>query len=185
MMKKILTGIAASMLFAASSFAQAPASTTASASASSGAPTDPQIAEIVVVANNGDINNAKVAKSISKNKEVRNFAQEMITDHTSANKKVAALANKLKIKPQQSAGSKKLKESAQQDLLKIKRLTGAEFDQAYIDNEVALHQTVLDTIDNTLIPNAKNQELKDLLTSVRSVIANHLEHAKKVKASLK
>jgi putative membrane protein len=175
------------LLAAASSFAQAPASTATSASASAPATslTDPQIAEIVVVANNGDINNAKVAKSISKNKEIRNFAQEMITDHTSANKKVAALANKLKIKPELSAASKKLKETAQQDLLKIKRLTGTEFDQAYIDNEVALHKTVLDTIDNTLLPNAKNQELKNLLTSVRSVIANHLEHAQKVQASLK
>lgn len=179
-MKKFLAGITTGMLFiASSSFAQAPAP------ASSGTPNDAQIAEIVVVANNTDINNAKLAKSISKNKEVKDFAQEMITDHTNANKKTAALAHKLKIKPEESADSKELKTEGKETLLKLKRLNGAEFDQAYIENEVALHQKVLDALDNTLIPNAKNADLKNLLTTTRSVIANHLEHAKKVQASLK
>jgi len=43
---------------------------------------------------------------------------------------------------------------------------------------------VLDAIDQALIPNAKNAQLKDLLTKTRPAIAAHLEHAKSLQASL-
>lgn len=179
-MKMTLGGLTASMLLAAaSSFAQAPAATPA------GAPTDAQIAAIVVAANNGDINAGKVAKSKGKSKEVKDFGQQMVTDHTSVNKKAAALVNKLKIKPEESADSKSLKEESAASLKKLKALKGDEFDKAYIDNEVTVHQKVLDSLDNTLIPNAKNADLKKLLTDVRPTINDHLEHAKKIQASMK
>jgi len=38
---------------------------------------------------------------------------------------------------------------------------------AYIDHEVAYHTAVLDAVDKTLIPGAKNEELKALLVKVR------------------
>jgi putative membrane protein len=44
---------------------------------------------------------------------------------------------------------------------------------------------VLDAIDNTLIPNAKNEQLKDLITKVRPAIAAHLDHAKHIQSTLK
>ncbi|HEY8099552.1 MAG TPA: DUF4142 domain-containing protein [Burkholderiaceae bacterium] len=180
-MKNIFKGITASMLFvAASSFAQAPA-----ASAPSATPNDAQIAEIAVTANNVDINAGKVAKSKAKSKDVKDFAQEMITDHTDANKKAAALVHKLKIKPEESADSKGMKDEGAAALKKIKGLKGDEFDKAYIDNEVMFHQQVLDALDKTLIPDAKNPDLKNLLTTIRPVIDNHLQHAKKIQASMK
>ncbi|MGZ3236841.1 MAG: DUF4142 domain-containing protein [Burkholderiaceae bacterium] len=184
-MKNILSSITASMLFVAmNSFAQAPATSAPSATPSA-APNDAQIAEIAVTANNVDINAGKVAKSKAKNKEVKDFAQEMVTDHTDANKKAAALVNKLKVKPEESADSKSLKDQGAAALKKIKELKGDEFDKAYIDNEVTYHQQVLDALDKTLIPNAKNADLKNLLTTIRPVIDNHLQHAKKIQASMK
>ena len=65
-----------------------------------------------------------------------------------------------------------------------RRLKGAAFDKAYIDNEVAYHQAVLDALDKTLIPSAKNEELKALLVKVRPAFVAHLEHAKKIQSSL-
>jgi putative membrane protein len=49
---------------------------------------------------------------------------------------------------------------------------------------VAYHQQVLDAIDKTLIPGARNGELKALLEKVRPAIAGHLQHAKTLQASL-
>jgi putative membrane protein len=66
----------------------------------------------------------------------------------------------------------------------LKKLSGAAFDKAYIDHEVAYHQAVLDAIDKTLIPSAKNEELKGLITKVRPAIAAHLDHAKMVQTKL-
>jgi putative membrane protein len=147
-------------------------------------PSDPQIAGIVVTANQIDIDAGKLAKSQSKTKEVQNFAQQMITDHTAVNKQAAALAQKLRVKPEDSDTSKSLKQAAAQTTKKLKGLKGAEFDQAYVESEVAYHQQVLDAIDKVLVPNAQNAELKALIVKVRPAIAAHLEHAKHLQASL-
>jgi putative membrane protein len=147
-------------------------------------PSDPQIAGIVVTANSIDIEAGKLAKSRTKNKEVAQFAQQMITDHTAVNKQAGALAKKLKVKPADSDTSKSLKAGAADNIKNLKGLKGAAFDKAYVDHEVAYHQAVLDTIDKTLIPSAQNAELKDLIVKVRPAIAAHLEHAKMVQGDL-
>jgi putative membrane protein len=40
-------------------------------------------------------------------------------------------------------------------------------------------------LDDTLIPNAQNGDLKTLLTNVRGVAAAHLDHARMLQKSLK
>jgi putative membrane protein len=146
-------------------------------------PTDPQIAAIVVAANQVDIDAGKVGKK-SKNKDVQAFAQQMITDHTAVNKQAVALVTKLHVTPEENDTSKSLKNGGKENLAHLKKLKGAEFDQAYVDHEVAYHQQVLDAIDNTLIPNAQNSELKALLEKVRPAIDAHLKHAQHIQASM-
>ena len=150
-----------------------------------GGPSDPQIAHIVVTANQIDIDAGKLAKSRSKNKEVQEFAQRMITDHTAVNKQAGALAKKLGVKPEDNDTSKSLKKGAQENIANLKKLKDGAFDKAYIDHEVAYHQAVLDAIDKTLIPNAKNAELKDLIVKVRPAIDGHLQHAKMMQSKMK
>jgi putative membrane protein len=149
-----------------------------------GGPSDPQIAGIVVTANQIDIDAGKLAKSRTKNQEVSKFAQQMITDHTAVNKQAGALAKKLGVTPADSDTSKSLKSGAQKNVANLKGLKGAAFDKAYVDHEVAYHQAVLDAIDKVLIPSAQNAELKDLITKVRPAIAAHLDHAKMIQSSL-
>ncbi len=43
---------------------------------------------------------------------------------------------------------------------------------------------MLDAVDKTLIPSAKNAELKALLVKVRPAFVAHLEHAKQIQSSL-
>jgi len=162
----ILTGLA----FAASAFAAEPAKPAG--------PTDPEIAHIVVTADAVDVEAGKLAEKMSKNKEVKKFAKQMVTDHTAVNKQASDLAKKLHVLPQDNATSKSLKEGGDANIAKLKTLKGKEFDKEYVDHEVAYHQAVLDTIDKTLIPNAQNAELKGLIEKVRPAIQAHLEHAK-------
>ena len=147
-------------------------------------PNDAQIAAIVVAANQVDINAGKLAKSKASNKEVKAFAQRMITDHTGVNKSAVDLVTKLKVKPEENETSKSLKSGGADTIKRLKGLKGKEFDKAYVDNEVSYHQTVLAALDNTLIPNAQNDELKALLVKVRPAFVAHLEHAKQIQASL-
>lgn len=148
------------------------------------APNDAQIASIVVTANQVDIDAGKLAESKASAKDVKAFAQQMVTDHTGVNKSASALVKKLKVKPEDNPTSASLKAGGEQNVQKLKGLKGAAFDSAYIDNEVTYHQTVIDAMDKTLIPSAKNEELKALLVKVRPAFVAHLEHAKQIQAAL-
>jgi putative membrane protein len=152
--------------------------------AQSAGPTDAQIAAIVLTANQVDIDAGKLAVAKSGNKDVKEFAQRMITDHTGVNKAATDLATKLGVKPEPNPTSKSLKEGGDRTLERLKALRDKDFDRAYVDNEVAYHQTVLDALDKTLIPAAKNEELKALLVKVRPAFVAHLEHAKHLQAAL-
>ncbi|HEY4074488.1 MAG TPA: DUF4142 domain-containing protein [Herbaspirillum sp.] len=153
--------------------------------AQSDAPNDAQIAAIVVAANTVDINAGELAKKKSKNADVKAFAQRMVTDHTGVNTQAVALVTKLHVTPESNATSKSLTDGGAATLKRLDALNGKAFDKAYVDNEVAYHQAVLDAIDKVLLPNAKNAELKDLITKVRPAFVDHLEHAKHMQASMK
>ena len=148
------------------------------------APNDAQIASIVVTANTVDIDAGKLAELKSSNAEVKAFAQRMITDHSGVNKSAVDLVTKLNVTPQDNPTSEGLKSGGEKNVANLKGLSGAAFDKAYIDHEVTYHQQVLDAVDKTLIPSAKNEELKALLVKVRPAFVAHLDHAKMIQAQL-
>ena len=156
----------------------------ASGAAFAQAPNDAQIAHIVVTANQVDIEAGKVAQARGQNAEVKAFGKQMVTDHTAVNKQATALVTKLKVKPEDNPTSQSLKSGGDANVKNLKTLKGAAFDKAYVDQEVTYHQQVLDAIDKTLIPNAKNAELKALIEKVRPAIDGHLQHAKQLQAKL-
>lgn len=147
-------------------------------------PTDPQIAHIVVTANQVDIDAGKIAEKRSKSKEVRDFGKEMVKDHTSVNKSATELVTKLHVKPEANDTSASLRKGGDENIAKLKKLKGKAFDKAYVDNEVTYHQAVIDAVDKTLVPSAKNEELKALLVKVRPTLVEHLEHAKHLQSKL-
>ncbi len=161
------------------------AAVTAAETKSAGAPTDPQIAMIAVTADTVDIDAGKLAAEKSSNPKVKEFAELMVRDHTSVNEQATALAKKLGVTPEESATSRSLKSGGDKEMAKLKGLSGAEFDKAYVDNEVTYHQQVIEAVDKTLIPNAKNAELKSLLESARPIFVSHLNHAKELQASIR
>ena len=152
--------------------------------AQSAGPSDPQIAAIVVTANQVDIDAGKLAESRSKSSDVKAFAKQMVTDHSAVNQSASDLVHKLNVTPEDNATSQSLKQGGDANLAALKKLKGAAFDRAYIDHEVTYHESVLDALDKTLIPSAKNEELKALLVKVRPAFVAHLEHAKHLQASL-
>ena len=157
----------------------------AAGSASAQAPNDAQIASIVVTANQVDIDAGKLAERKGATKDVRAFGKQMVTDHSGVNKQAVALVTKLKVKPEDNPTSEALKKGGEENVAHLKTLKGKEFDKAYIDHEVAYHEQVLDAVDKTLLPNAKNEELKTLITKVRPAFVAHLEHAKHIQAEMK
>lgn len=142
--------------------------------------TDPQIASIVVTANQVDIDAGTLAESMGSSADVKAFGKQMVTDHSGVNKQAVDLVTRLKVTPEDNATSRSLKDGGAKNVATLKTLKGKAFDTAYIAHEVAYHQQVLDALDKVLIPNAKNADLKALLVKVRPAFVAHLEHAKHV-----
>jgi putative membrane protein len=149
------------------------------------APTDPQIAHIAYTAGVIDIAAGKQALARSHNKAIRSFAQEMVRDHSAVNDKALALVKKLHVTPQANPTSASLSKQADATLKRLGHLSGKAFDRAYIDNEVAYHKTVNGALESTLIPNAKNGELKSLLETGLTLFREHEKHAEQVAKELK
>ncbi len=143
-------------------------------------PDDAQIASIVVTANQVDIDAGKLAATRAASKDVKDFAQLMISDHSGVNKSAVELVQRLKVTPKDNPTSQSLQRGGDENLAKLGKLQGAAFDRAYVEHEVAYHQAVLDALDQTLIPHAKNAELKALLVKVRPAFVAHLDHAKQL-----
>lgn len=156
----------------------------AAAPAATGTVSDAQIAAIVLAANAVDSTAGALAQQKGTNAEVKTFGQTMVNDHGAVNKQAVALAGRLNLTPEENPTSQQLTAGGQQNVTALNALSGAAFDRAYIDHEVEYHQTVLDAIDQTLIPNAQNADLKALLQQTRPAVAHHLEMAKGIQAKL-
>ena len=86
--------------------------------------------------------------------------------------------------PEDNPTSQSLTKQANATREKSTGLTGAAFDKAYVDNEVAFHKTVNGALSTTLFPDAENTELKSLLESGLKVFQSDLEHAEQLAKQL-
>jgi len=159
--------------------------TLAASAARAQAPNDAQIAHIAYTAGTIDVAAGKQALAKSQTKAVRDFAQEMVRDHAAVNDQALALVKKLGVTPQDNPTSQALSKDAAAKLASNARLSGAAFDKAYLTNEVAYHKTVNAALSKTLIPNAKNAELKSLLQTGLKLFTEHQTHAEHLAAGLK
>jgi len=173
-------------MFVRMSAAIAALSLLSSAALAQGAkPTDPQIAHIAYTAGAIDIAAAKQALAKGSNKEVKSFAQDMVRDHEAVNKQALDLVKKLNVTPEDNDTSKTLSKQAADKLSELGKLKGAEFDKAYVANEVAYHKAVNGALETLLIPSASNAELKSLLQTGLKIFQGHQQHAEQVAAATK
>jgi putative membrane protein len=148
-------------------------------------PTDPQIAHIAYTAGVIDVAAAKQALAKTSNKDVKEFAENMVRDHEAVNKQALDLVKKLKVTPEDNDTSKSLSKNAAAKLDELAKLKGADFDKAYVANEVAYHKAVDGALETLLIPSASNAELKSLLQTGLKIFQGHEQHAEHVAAELK
>jgi putative membrane protein len=145
---------------------------------------DPTIVAIFDAANTWDIQLGHLALEKSHNKDVRAFADMMVRDHTAARKLGRDLATKLHVTPTPPGPDFALAKDHVATLAKLKALSGAAFDKAYIAHEAWYHQAVIDAVTKTLLPATKNAELKDLEIKVAPNFQAHLAAAKDLEKKL-
>jgi putative membrane protein len=148
--------------------------------------TDADIAGIVSTANQGEIDEGNAASSRATSAEVRAFAQMMVNDHTAALNAARDLFTRRGIAPNTSEPTAAtLAAGARQTVSNLGTYTGAAFDRTYMQSQVDTHQWLLNELDSTLIPSARNRELRELLTTQRGAVAMHLDRARQIMSGLR
>lgn len=145
---------------------------------------DAQIVNIVMTANTGDSALGAFARPKAQSAAVRDFAQRMVREHGAGNALAVALARRLNVTPADHGRVRDLQRDVAEEQRELTDKTGRDFDGEYMEHEVDMHEALLKALDDDLIPDADNAELRQLLTATRATVSSHLEQARLIKDQL-
>jgi putative membrane protein len=134
---------------------------------------DAAIVGIFDIANTWDIATGTLASTKGATKEVKDFGAMLARDHKVVQDSGRALAAKLKVTPTPVAADFPLKVQHESAMKKLEGLSGAAFDQAFLEHEVAYHKAVIDALNKSLVPAIKSAELKALVLKVAPAFVAH------------
>ncbi len=173
----------ADSIAAADSAAKAAAAAAPPAAPAPAPLTDANIAALLDEANAGDSAGGNIASTKGTNAQVKEFGRLMMHDHHALRKAGQDLAKKLNLTPAPPAGDT-LPAAAQRMADKMNAdPKGPAWDKSYIDNEVAVHQSVMSLLQ-TAQGAATDTSLKALITKAIPNIDAHLKKAQDIQSKL-
>lgn len=138
---------------------------------------DATIFAIFDQANTVDIWIGRLGAKYGHSDDVRMLGKMAADDHETVQQMGRELAKKLNVTPTPPANDASAKRHAETVAL-LQSKSGRDFDVAYLRNEVAFHQSIVDAIKKTLLPAISNAEFKALVEKVLPGFENHLAETK-------
>ncbi len=117
----------------------------------------------------------KLAAQKAQRKEVKDFGNMMVTDHTKVNEELKKLAQQKNIMLPDS-----MSESHMDHVKELRDKTGADFDKAYMDLMVSDHEEDVDMFQSAA-DEMQDPEVKNFATTTVVSLRQHLDRAKQVK----
>jgi putative membrane protein len=145
---------------------------------------DEKILEVTHVADTGEISQAKLAEMRAHDASVVRLAHSIDRDHSKTENETQRLERVSKFNPQGSALSGKLQDDAKRQQYALDHKVDGDFDRAYIDSVVSTQRNMLDLIDNKLLPNATDADVRALIEGLRPEVARHFEAARRLQLKL-
>ena len=145
---------------------------------------DGQILSVLQTVNGLEIEAGQNAEKKAVNPEVKRFAKQMAVDHKRSQGAAGKIMKSLNEKAGEIAAIVEIKEMAAESKKKLNGLSGAEFEKTFVDNQIKMHQTVLQKIRNEMLPSVESGDLKALLAENEEKIEAHLRHAETLKKQL-
>lgn len=146
---------------------------------------DAEIAKILTTVNSSEIEMAEIVVKKGQNEKIKEYAQQMVEDHRSNNKKTKRIMVDADMDlNDNSVKSQSLAAMAEVDKKQLEYKEGESLDKEYIEDQIKTHKTVLTDLRQTLIPQASNEDLKEHLEETAKKIEEHLEHAQKLERQL-
>jgi putative membrane protein len=115
--------------------------------------------------------------------DVKKFAKWMAKEHSKNLQETMKLSHTIG-KPIMSTDATDLKKQGAEELTSLKGMKGKEVQTQYMDDMVKDHEGALTLIDDNLLKNVNNTELKQLLQDTRTHVDHHLQEAKEIQSKL-
>jgi putative membrane protein len=167
------------------SAAAAATTTPAPAPAASTAPalSDANILAYLDAANMADSAGGSLAATKGTSTDVKSFGREMMRDHHALRVAGQDLAKKLNITPSPAANDTTAAHASRMADSLNAQARGPAWDKAYINEEVAMHESVLANAQ-TALGATQNAELKNLIQKAAPTVQKHLDRAKQIQSKL-
>ena len=138
--------------------------------------TDANIVALLDAANRADSASGAVASKKATAADVKAYARLMMSEHHALRLEGQTLAKKLGVEPKPPERDPLAPYVAAE--MKALQTTpkGTDFDRTYIDNEVTIHQAVLDLANQARVT-TQTAELRSLIERAIPVIRKHLDQA--------
>ena len=138
---------------------------------------DATIVGIFDNANTWDISTGSLGARKATRQDVKDFGTMLVQAHTAVRQQGRDLAKKLGVTPTPLAKDFPLLADYNATMTKLNKLSGAEFDKAFLEHEVAYHKAVIDAVTKSYLPAIKNAELKKFVEGVAPAFSAHLSQA--------
>ena len=120
----------------------------------------------------------ELAQQQAKDEQVIQFGERMVQDHGRANEKLMAIAEQKAIQlPQELSGD------AQQKYEEMQQLSGAEFDEAYMDEMVEDHEKDVELFEQQA-ESGEDPDLRAFAEETLPTLREHMELAKQVQSQI-
>jgi putative membrane protein len=126
-----------------------------------------------------EVDLARIAEKQASDPAVVSFARRLMEDHKKANQDLMQLAQSKGIKLAQALDEKERKESAH-----IRELTGAQFDKAYLEDQVKCHEKAI-ALFKKEIKEGKDADLQAWAQKMLPTLEEHEKLAKETESKLK
>jgi len=153
------------------------------ASATSMKLTDANIIALLDEANEADSAAGAHALKKATHADVKHFAKLMMSEHHALRVQGKQLAKKLGIKPE-APDNDPVKDLRDKEKAALDSAgSGAAFDRAYINQEVTVHQAVIQLAEQAH-NDTQTPQLKTLITQAKPVLEKHLKEAQRLQKEL-
>jgi putative membrane protein len=154
------------------------------ATAQRGELSDGEVAAVMNALNLGEVQLAQLGRSQASSEAVRTYADMLVSEHTTAMQRQMQLVEKLGVRPVENPLSQQLSQDVETMSDSLRKLSGPEFDRAFMDNQAQLHARALNLVDTRLMPSARDPMLTAELQSARGTLTAHYQEAQARRTAL-
>ena len=136
------------------------------------------------VSNTTEIQLSTLAAKMASSPQVKQIARKLVTDHTKNREAVRALAQKVNVSLTPAQGGSVSSADSVAMPEDLRNLSGAEFDQAWLQYQINAHNSNIQRIQNQTLPAVQDPQIKTYLQKTLTDMQGHLASLEQVEQQL-